>query len=361
MSEEVEGSMAADEKLAIIIVTYKRREHLEQLLDSGLALSTAPWRVFVVDNEASMETEALVRGYAEHAAMGETAVAWPEGADAFVYAPQEENTGGAGGFHAGMKLAYDAGADWFWLMDDDVELMPGSIDSLRKWMSDYEVIQGNKLDYDGGPFNWQYRFSEGLGIYNPIKQTVFASGPTLPTNAVCFEGGLIKRSVVDRIGFPDHRFFIYWDDCVYGYMASKVTDGVAVEDVVLRRTRNIENRELGGIRQLNSTSDITRFYIMRNRGHMGRYLKLNGDYRPALFALGTALSFAKEFIRLGLIDRSHFRSGTKQLIAGWKEARRILKDPNWEPVTLPGTAASTEAAASAHGETTAETASAREA
>ena len=322
-----------DEKLAIVIVTYRRQQHLEQLLDSVLALSTPPWRVFVVDNEASPETEALVRGYAEHAANGETAAPWVDGIDTFVYAPQKENTGGSGGFHTGMKLAYDAGADWFWLMDDDVALLPDAVEKLRKWMPDHEVIQGNKLDYDGGPFNWQYRFSEALGIYNPIKQTVFKNGPTLPTNAVCFEGGLIKRSVVDRIGFPDHRFFIYWDDCVYGYMASKVTDNIAVEDVVLRRTRNIENRELGGIRQLNSTSDITRFYIMRNRGHMGQYLKLNGDYRPALFGLGTVLSFAKEFIRMGLIDRAHFRSGTKQLVAGWKEARRILHDPNWEPVT----------------------------
>lgn len=352
--------MCSNDKLAIVIVTYERQAYLEQLLDSVLALSTAPWRVFVVDNEASAETEALVRSFADRAAAGDTAAVWTDGAEAFIYAPQKENTGGAGGFHAGMKLAYEAGAEWFWLMDDDVALLPDAIDKLRKWMPRFEVIQGNKLDYDGGPFNWQYRFSEAFGIYNPIKQTVFDSGPTLPTNAVCFEGGLIKRSVVDRIGFPDHRFFIYWDDCVYGYMASKVTSGVAVEDVVLRRTRNIENRELGGIRQLNSTSDITRFYIMRNRGHMGQYLKLNGDYRPALFSIGTALSFAKEFVRMALIDRARFRSGTKQLVAGWKEARRILHNPTWEPVTLPGTASAAETAATSHGEAAAETAAAGE-
>ena len=63
---------------------------------------------------------------------------------------------------------------------------------------------------------------------------------------------------------------------------------------------------------------------------------------------------------MGLIDRAHFRSGTKQLVAGWKEARRILKDPNWEPVTLPGTSAASEAAASATGETASEASSARE-
>lgn len=341
-------------KLAIVIVTYKRQAYLEQLLRSVLALTVAPWRVFVVDNEASAETESLVESFRAAAIAGKTATPWPEEGRAFVYAPQQENTGGAGGFHAGMKMAFAAGARWFWLMDDDVELLPDAIEKLQRWTTDHEVIQGSKLDYDGGPFNWQYRFSEALGIYNPIKQTVFTDTSSLPTNAMCFEGGLIKRTVVERIGFPDHRFFIYWDDCVYGYMASKTTDPIAVEDVVLRRTRNIENREMGGIRQLNSTSDITRFYIMRNRGHMARYLQLNGDYRPALFALGTVLSFAKEFLRLGLIDRSHGRSGVKQLVAGWKEARRIMRDPRWEPVTLPGTATSTEAAAPTPGEPSSE-------
>lgn len=345
------------DKLAIVIVTYQRQAYLEQLLRSVLALTTAPWRVFVIDNEASADTEALVTRFAEHTKEGETAVPWPEGAAAFVYAPQAENTGGSGGFHAGMKLAYEAGAQWFWLMDDDVELLPDAIEKLSRWTDEHEVIQGNKLDYDGGPFNWQYRFSEALGIYNPIKQTVFTDESSLPTNAVCFEGGLIARSVVDRIGFPDDRFFIYWDDCVYGYMASKTADSVAVEDVILRRTRDIENREMGGIRQLNSASDITRFYIMRNRGHMARYLQLNGDYRPALFSLGTVLSFAKESIRLVLIDRTHLRSGAKQLIAGWKESRRIIHDPHWEPVTLPCTAASTETATTATGEATPEAAS----
>ncbi len=47
---------------------------------------------------------------------------------------------------------------------------------------------------------------------------------------------------------------------------------------------------------------MTRFYIMRNRGYMARYLKLNGDYNPVGYALGTVLSFAKEYIRL--ISRS---------------------------------------------------------
>ena len=36
----------------------------------------------------------------------------------------DDNLGGAGGFHLGVRLAYDAGYDRIWLMDDDV--VPGA-------------------------------------------------------------------------------------------------------------------------------------------------------------------------------------------------------------------------------------------
>lgn len=51
------------EKAAIIIVTYRRQELLDKLLHSLLFLHEAPWRVFIIDNEASPETEQLVEVY----------------------------------------------------------------------------------------------------------------------------------------------------------------------------------------------------------------------------------------------------------------------------------------------------------
>ena len=94
----------------------------------------------------------------------------------------------------------------------------------------------------------------------------------------------------------------------------------------------MKNWEVTGVRQLNSSSDMTRYYIMRNRGYMARYLKLNGDYNPLAFSLGTVLSFAKEFIRLAVVDRASFSSGAKRLIAGWKESRKLMRDSSWKPM-----------------------------
>ena len=77
---------------------------------------------------------------------------------------------------------------------------------------------------------------------------------------------------------------------------------------------------------------MTRFYITRNRGYLARYFQLYGDYHALGFAVGTALTFAKELARIVLVDRGSLVSGTRRLLAGWREQRRIQHDPAWEPM-----------------------------
>lgn len=320
---------------AIVIVTYKRQQLLQTLFDSIVELTVAPWRIVVVDNENSPETAAIVGSFSERVRelWGDT----DDDLDAdgsgtrVVYHPQAENTGGSGGFSAGVEEAYRLGAEWFWVMDDDVAVEPRGLELLDRWTDRYDVIQGQRYDYDGGPFYWQYHFIVPLGIYNPFAKSGF-DGDHKPMNVACFEGGLFKRSVVRQIGLPDRRFFIYWDDAVYGYLASKVCEPILIKDFVLRRTREVKNVAVGTVRQLNSTSDMTRYYIMRNRGYMARYLRENGEYSRVGFGVGTALTFAKEFIRILAVDRGSLKTGTARLAHGWRDARKIYRDPSWEPM-----------------------------
>ena len=77
-------------------------------------LTAAPWRIVIVDNENSRETEAMCTAFNEHLAnLWGTDTEQPDakgGTDRVIYAPQLENGGGAGGFSAGTKCAYDLGA-----------------------------------------------------------------------------------------------------------------------------------------------------------------------------------------------------------------------------------------------------------
>lgn len=328
---------ATIDKLAMVITTYKRQNLLATLFDSILALEQAPWRIVVVDNEHSDETKGMVEEFETKVTgrWGKTIVDGNGGQSRVVYAPQTENLGGAGGFSAGVKKAYELGAEWFWVMDDDVAVLPDAIAKLAPWTKRHEVIQGSRFDYDGGPFYWQYDFRIGMGIPNPIAPAAFGPAGYRVMNTLCFEGGLFSRRVVKEIGLPDPRFFIYWDDTIYGYRASKVTQPIVVPDVVLRRTREIGNWDIAGVRQLNSTSDMNRYHIMRNRGYMARYFMVYGDYRPFLFALGTAATAAKEIIRLVAVDREHLRTGLVQIAKGWWDSRKLLHDTDWRPMPSP--------------------------
>ena len=322
---------------AIVIVTYKRQELLAQLFDSISELTVPAWRVVVVDNENSPKTAQMVRDLAVRldAAWGSTE-GDPDaegGTSRVVYDAMEENTGGAGGFSEGVRRAYELGAEWFWVMDDDVAVEPDALETLDRWVGEADAIMGQRRDFDGGHFFWQHRFWTSLAIYNPFSRDSWRPGERYKeANALCFEGSFFSRRLVSKIGLPDPRFFIYLDDACYGYVASKAGKVIYVPDYVLSRRREVANKEIGNIRQLNSTSDMTRYYITRNRAYLARYYKLYGDYNPVGYAVGTLANFSKELIRIMLVDREHLRSGWSRLWAGWRESRRILHDPTWEPM-----------------------------
>ena len=115
-------------RTALVIVTFKRQELLSNLLNSITQLTQAPWRIIVVDNENSSETASLVSEFSEtvKTTWGKTTDD-PDahgGTNRVCYVPMEQNTGGSGGFSEGVRVGYELGAEWFWVMDDDVAVLP---------------------------------------------------------------------------------------------------------------------------------------------------------------------------------------------------------------------------------------------
>lgn len=315
--------------VAAAIVTFKRQELLTSLLNSILEMQITPDYLVVVDNENSEETKKIVSRFSRQLKKLDKDIA-------VTYKNMETNTGGAGGFAMGTEMAYKTGADWIWLMDDDVLLYPDALVQMIPHLEsgvqkDHRVIQPRRRNYDDTSFYWQYHFLVKLGIPNPVAPSAFSPNETYKNmNTACFEGGFFHRSIVYEIGTPDKRFFIYWDDTLYGYLASKLTNPILVENFIMKRSRQIDNMKIGTIRKLNGTSNMVRYYIMRNRAYMARYFMLYGEYNRFLYGLGTLATFAKELIRL-IIDRQ-FKEGFKAIFRGWKDSRKIYKDKDWKPV-----------------------------
>ncbi|MET1087249.1 MAG: glycosyltransferase [Arthrobacter sp.] len=302
--------------LYAVVVTYNRADFLRNLLESFARLDTAPARILVVDNASSDHTSDV----AAQAAAGGLPIQ---------YERLEQNIGGAGGFSRGVELALESGAEWLWLMDDDVEVLPGAVEALEKFTPDYSCVIGRRYDANGKPFFWQHHFVEALGIFLPVSRDVFRDSDVFRTNVGNFEGMLVNASVARSIGLPDPRFFITWDDLIYGWLASQKTPVVYVNAFVIKKVRAQRQVDLG-LRHLNDSSDLSRRYVMRNRGHVAHYLRAHGKFNRAGFAAGTALTFLKELIRLVLVERT--LKGVGALWQGWRESRNILADADWKPM-----------------------------
>jgi len=309
---------APTDRLAIVIVTFNRSALLGELLRSAATMNRAPYRVIVVDNASSDDTQQVIesfRGEFEDGVLVNDRLA--------------VNTGGSGGFSEGARAALAEGAEWIWLMDDDVEILPEALERFEPWMRRFEVLHGRRYDVDGSPFFWQAKFNQFLGVPLPYTRRAFNPEGYAITNSGTFEGMLIRAGVVRRIGLPDPRFFISWDDAIYAWLASRFTEVAYVDAFVLQKKREQKQINLG-LRHLNDSSPLAKYHVMRNRAYVGRYFAEHGALNRGGFALGTALTFAKELFRLVAVERS--LKGLGALVKGWRDGRAIWRDRAWTPM-----------------------------
>lgn len=303
--------------VSIIIVTFKRPLYLQALLRSISLSAARPECVLVVDNASDDECARVVA----------EAAATLEGTEV-IYKPLPTNVGGSGGFHQGVKEALARKSEWMWLMDDDVEVLPDGLGALLTVSRDFKCIQGRRIDFDGSPFFFQPHLSLRLGVPLPKLGNVFRNKYFL-TNCGCFEGMFIHRSIVERIGLPDPRFFITWDDVVYGWLASRITEVVCIDAFVMKRSRPQRQISLV-VRHLNDSSDLSRYYVMRNRAYLELYFREFGIRHPVWFRVGTFLTLCKELLRLIAVE--HSLSGINSLMRGMRAARKLRNDKTWRPM-----------------------------
>src|SRR5271167_2503152 len=188
-----------------VVVTYNRKELLRKCLQS-LRRQTRPLEcILVVDNASTDGTLDLLE--AEFPNLEQLKL--------------KTNTGGAGGFKAGMQWAYCHGYEWVWIMDDDIEVTPECLETMLTWKHIGDVIHVRK-QLPWGPLIWEAIWDASSA--SPVtyaKDVSFANGKKWTAVQYCnFEGALIRRMVIERAGLPDERYFITGDDTIYGYVAS---------------------------------------------------------------------------------------------------------------------------------------------
>src|SRR5699024_5271265 len=126
----------------------------------------------------------------------------------------EMNTGGAGGFYTGIRNAHQLGYEWIFIMDDDVFADSGCIEQLMKVAhpcmiavreyKDEQLVERAAIEYNlSNPF---YLNPKRLAVCDKYKNREDMPA-TIEVDNVAFEGFMIKREVIDIIGYPESKYF----------------------------------------------------------------------------------------------------------------------------------------------------------
>lgn len=152
------------------------------------------------------------------------------------------NTGFANGNNIGIRKALDIGSDQIILLNNDTEVPVNFINSFAEYgISDksiglvspkiyfakgfeyhkdkyHENEKGKVIWYGGGIIYWSNVYASHRGVdevdtgqYDQISETEFATGCCL----------LIKKEVIEKVGFLDEKYFLYYEDIDYSMRVKK--------------------------------------------------------------------------------------------------------------------------------------------
>lgn len=252
-------------KIAALVVTYNRKALLRCCLDALFAQTRPPDAVYVVDNASTDGTGTFLE---EHGYL-----ARPE----LVFRRLTENSGGAGGFHAGVGEAVADANDWVWLMDDDAEPEATALQALEQTGLDPDCCYGSSAVFaaaDGALVLCWPAVEAGSGASHGRRIRQYDKLPaTMRVVGLPFLGFMVSSAIVERAGLPEAGYFVSGDDMDYGERIKKTGAGlVLVKASRIRHPRpgDYTVRFLGQAFFCLRMPPWRRYYDIRNRVLNGR-------------------------------------------------------------------------------------------
>jgi rhamnopyranosyl-N-acetylglucosaminyl-diphospho-decaprenol beta-1,3/1,4-galactofuranosyltransferase len=245
-------------RIVAVVVTFNRLDMLRRQLERLVEVPELD-DILVVDNASTDGTGEWLRAVSTGASSGPPVLA----------ATLAENPGGAGGFNHGLAWAIDHGADLAWLMDDDGLPAPDCLATL---------LERDDLDFwgpavlaaqDPDRLCFPIRLPGGTTVVHEMAAVEKAAVDGAITGVVIpFNGVLLTRDLVERIGYPRADFFIWGDDVEYLWRAERA--GARIATVVDAHVLHPATDDLGTPMMLGRTtynhspSDLKHYCMARN-------------------------------------------------------------------------------------------------
>jgi len=184
------------EKTIAVIVTYNRLTLLKECVEALNNQTRQTDAILVVNNGSTDDTEQWLQSQQN------------------LHFITQKNTGSGGGFKTAIRWAYQNGYSWIWCMDDDgypkadafEKLMEPDLDRL--YLRNCAVI--DKADKKS--FVWK---TKNYANVEAIDRNII-KGIGHP-----FNGTLLHRNIVERVGLPKKHYFMWGDESEYYYRITR--------------------------------------------------------------------------------------------------------------------------------------------
>ncbi len=197
-------------KVAIIVLNYNGADCLLKCLRSLSELRYEDKEIIVADNGSTDDSFLVAK----------------KGFPSFVFVANGENKGFAGGMNIGMREAFARGADSVWLFNSDASSENDTLDFLVAAAKRYPDagLFSPLIFEDGSEKIW---FGAGRVDFLRMR-TEHTTPPKRLLRQDAYESRFltgcalfIRREVIEKIGFLDERFFLYYEDADFCWRARK--------------------------------------------------------------------------------------------------------------------------------------------
>lgn len=177
-------------KAIAVVVTYNRVTLLAECIAALRNQTRAIDKILVINNGSTDDTEYWLSQQKD------------------IEFFTQKNTGSAGGFHTGIKLAYEKGYDWLWLMDDDGFPKEDALEKLLENIDEKLYLRNCAVidKEDKNSFVWK------TGNYATIDEV---NEPVIKNFAHPFNGTLLHKDIIKKVGLPKKELFIWGDETEY--------------------------------------------------------------------------------------------------------------------------------------------------
>lgn len=255
-------------KVAAVIVTFNRKELLLKTIKSLKNQSRKIDNIYIIDNASTDGTEDYLI---------EQNIIYNNGN--IFYKRMEYNSGGAGGFYEGIKIAHKDNHDWIWIMDDDVFMDTNALRNYEQIILNSEIEIGALMGlryYEDKPFSFEATEHDFINLKNLDFKKKYVDVNSINKEDLIriydmpFEGPIINSKIIDKIGYPNKEFFIIGDDTDYSIKINKFAPIYLTPKVRINRMITPYSDYVFGWKE---------YYFMRNIVYINKLYGLNNSVK----------------------------------------------------------------------------------